>query len=283
MPFPTGKRRVRIGSGMKILIAGQGKSGTTALYYKILEALPLDTMTLVEPLVCPDTIATTTLAKILIDPPGRVDVTSFDHFNFKILLVRDPRDNLISRLLYRPYNRQDFVKDETAVADLLSLLAKKEVSPSTVSVGDLITCFDRHTGIDSLPRLTGHPDTGLSFEAAHPDYHVMRYEDMIDGNWMSLSEYLQMNLSAGRAEVGLEHQRVVRSADYGQWRSWFLASDIDFFKPYFQSYIEHYGYSDDWTLEDSPSLSPQTASLYVLKLVNERRQSLSLPPLQINL
>ncbi len=88
---------------MKLVIAGLGKSSTTALFYKLLEIFENPPLTLFEPgeyLAEPGNRHV--LAKVLIDPPGKVNFTSFAGFDRKIHIVRDPRDNLISRLLYRP-------------------------------------------------------------------------------------------------------------------------------------------------------------------------------------
>ena len=40
------------------------------------------------------------LAKIVIGPPGEFDYTSFRQFDKKIMMVCDPRDNIVSRILY---------------------------------------------------------------------------------------------------------------------------------------------------------------------------------------
>ena len=70
------------------------------------------------------------MAKVLIDPPGRADFNSFSKFDYKVLIVRDPRDNLVSRLLYRPYNREDFVSNPEAVALFVEMLRAKEADPA---------------------------------------------------------------------------------------------------------------------------------------------------------
>jgi hypothetical protein len=55
----------------------------------------------------------------------------------------------------------------------------------------------------------------------------------------------------------------VRSATYGEWRHWFVASDIDFFRPMFKTYMDTFGYDDDWTLAADPVIPRETASGYV--------------------
>src|SRR5690606_15023024 len=93
--------RRSVGGARKIVIAGQGKSGTAALFHKIRAAVPDSTRLLFEPRAYePEPDDGHVLAKVLIDPPGYVDFSTFEPFDKKILIVRDPRDNLISRLLY---------------------------------------------------------------------------------------------------------------------------------------------------------------------------------------
>ena len=265
---------------MKTVIAGQGKSGTTALFYKLLAAFDSPPRTLVE---CtrydPEGDDRQVLAKVLIDPPGKVDFDSFRHFDRKVLIVRDPRDNLISRLLYRPYNQAPFVSNPDAVYEFIGLLTQKEQDPASVSLRRLIRCFDRHTGVDSLPRLKQHPTTGLEFAGAHPEYFSFHYEDLVDARLDDLAGYLGMPLTTAATPVAKERQRVVRAARYGQWRDWFTPEDIDCFAPAFGEYLQYYHYAEDWELSQARSLDPAVGSAYVLRIVNERRDRLGLPPL----
>ncbi len=62
---------------------------------------------------------------------------------------------------------------------------------------------------------------------------------------------------------------VARTMKSGDWKNWFIEEDVEYFKPYLQPYILKYGYSDDWTLPDSPVLDPAYGSHYVLMLIED--------------
>ena len=102
------------GSDMKIVIYWLAKSGTMALFYKLKNSLPPDLICLFEPRSFAPSVLKQrgfrallgrrrepdVLAKVLpFRPAAPADVDSFSAFDKQILLVRDPRDRLISRLL----------------------------------------------------------------------------------------------------------------------------------------------------------------------------------------
>jgi hypothetical protein len=104
---------------MKTLIVGIARSGTSALYFKLKQALPETTWCLYEP-PCFDSSdpggSPSVLAKIVIGPPGEFDYTSFRDFDKKIMIVRDPRDNVVSRVLYGPCATEVFRRDKAKIA-----------------------------------------------------------------------------------------------------------------------------------------------------------------------
>src|SRR5688500_13798519 len=121
---------------MRILIAGQAKSGTTALYYALKQTLPRKYTCLFEP---HSTTAAAgdrhVLAKVLINPTLRPD--AFETFDRKILIVRDPRDNLVSRLLYAVFDRE-FFADDGKVRVFVERLERKRRDPAGVPLRELL-------------------------------------------------------------------------------------------------------------------------------------------------
>jgi hypothetical protein len=91
---------------MKIVVAGLGKTGTTALFCKLKQAMPPDTLCLFEPrgYRAPSNHVAHILAKDLFGYDKTINVASFQSFDKRILMVRDPRDTLVSRVLYDIYN-----------------------------------------------------------------------------------------------------------------------------------------------------------------------------------
>jgi hypothetical protein len=282
---------------VKIVIYGLAKSGTSALFYKIRNSLPPGTIELFEPSsfgpldrvrarlralrrghVRPDVVA-----KLLPWDRRPVRIGDFDGFDRRILLVRDPRDRLVSDLLYRSYNAA-FAADGPRALEFLRLLRAKEAEPGEVPILRLVEAFDR------LERAAGsradwierYQRRGLlqpmQFHVERPRLAVFRYEQLVDCQFASLEAALGMSLG-GPAEVPPALNRVVRTKRYGAWRDWFTPEDVDSLRPMLTPYLDLYYPSADWDLNPSPSLDPEEGSLYVERIISERRDLLGLPRL----
>jgi hypothetical protein len=131
--------------GPRILIVGIGKSGTTALFYKIKHALPPRAVHAVfEPQNLTELaqIAAKSggvLCKVLpigwATPPERALLDSFQQL---IVVVRDPRDILISRVLYRIWERRADLSPNVR-QKWLDLLRAKEADPRRVTMAQILT------------------------------------------------------------------------------------------------------------------------------------------------
>ncbi|MBI4816762.1 MAG: sulfotransferase domain-containing protein [Deltaproteobacteria bacterium] len=265
----------------RILIAGQPKTGTTALFFKVKAAMPPNTVELFEPkepfhaTLLPRPV----LAKILVQRTEEAYYSSFSSFDHKILITRDPRDQLISALLYSTIHSR-FFSDDEKLARFLELLRKKESDPRAVSVLEI---YRFRSELQGEPRVV--PDHiarahafASGFEDRHPGYFVVKYEDMVSDNLGALERELGMTLG-GEAEVGEKYQKVVRTKAAGGWRSWFTDEDVTYFQPVFERYMSRYGYAG-WDLAGAPPIRPEHASEYVARIVAERRQKLALGPAQ---
>jgi hypothetical protein len=253
-----------------VVIAGCSRSGTTALFYTVKHAMPRDTLCLFEPLRFDATGAITAnvLVKILVRHDRAVDFASFDGFGKKVLIIRDPRDNIVSRLLYEVYNA---CCDDATVDAFVQLLRRKEAEPHSVSLLQIIDLADRITGRDLRARSVATADLVLDFQRSHADYFVYRYEDFVRADTASLEQYLELALASGPLVVPADLSRVARTRTSGDWRNWLTPADVEFFRPRFASFMRHNDYADDWTLAERPSIPPEHASHYVLRIAAERR------------
>jgi hypothetical protein len=281
---------------MKIVIFGLAKSGTTALFYKIKNSLPPATVCLFEPRsfnpgmvkkrrsILRGKREPDVLAKVLPFRPNHpADVESFSHFEKQILIVRDPRDRLISRLLYGVYDSQ-IVHCEDKLGTVIEMLQLKETNPPSVSLKSLIEVFARVNGEnfsfdewanDHVRHSIRKP---LDFHDARDNLFLFKYEDMIDGRFQKLEEYVGIPLE-GEASVAPELSRVMRTKAYGGWRDWFTREDVDYFRPILQPFLDRYYPNADWELNHSASISSEHSSGYVLRIVNDRRAFLNKQPL----
>lgn len=268
----------------QILIAGMAKTATTALFFKIANSLAAceeaasKTKLLFEPIAYKGTEHERVLAKIILAEKTPltlwgeksrarwVNYADFKNFNRKIMLLRDPRDRLISTLLYSTWG-QAFRTSPDRVNLFLALLEKKELDPASVSVLELIEA--RLCSFNSsLPlwkdSLTANLNYFLDFRRNQNDFFNYKYEDFVRGKTQALENFLGFSL-AGEAKVEGSLDRVVRTKKSGDWQNWFSEADVAFFKPIFKNFMQELGYEDSWSLPDHQVVLPAHASDYVRK------------------
>lgn len=266
----------------KVLIVGIGKSGTTALFCKLKQSMPDHTHCLFEPRSFDQNetgSASHVLVKALISIKYDAGFDSFDYFGGKILLVRDPRDLLISRLLYEPFNIPAFCCDDRMVFAFAERLRQKESDPESVSVLELMKMIDRFKNTNAIRNKLALFGMLLKFHRRHPGYFIYRYEDLVAGQFDTLTRYLGFSLTKELAVVPRELSRITRTRQSGDWENWFLASDIERFRPCFQPIMDCFGYGEDWSLGTRRQIPPQHASDYFLRIAAEKRRECGASPL----
>lgn len=252
----------------RVLIQGMGKSGTTALYYKIKAAMPEDATALFEHKVCtPEDMTENVVAKSLFG--ATVQWETFGEFDKNIVIIRDPRDRLVSALLYSAHVLAD-AREENSFADprvlfrKIEILREKERNPSSHSLIDVfeidpLTLRERWESSEKL----------LLSRLHHPDVFVFHYEDLVEGRFEELEDYLGFGIERD-SEVGERHDRVVRSKKTGQWRHYLTESDVEYWRPLFANFVERFGYATDWTLASPQVIDPSECSEYVMRIVAKR-------------
>ena len=259
---------------MKILIAGLPKTGTTGLLYLIASSRATEPRLLFEPRVCPpaiDAASQNVIAKVLIRPD--LNAASFAHFDKKITLVRDPRDRLVSALLYSQFHAT-YLADDEKVRSVRECLEKKETKPSSISISELVEVLAQANGRPG----NHHPDRikeSLAlfddYVASVPDGFLYKYEDFVSGNYRPLEVFLGFPIT-GAAEVPDTLSRVERTRAFGDWRNWFTADDLRRFPQVLSPWLETYGYdATDWSLNTTPFIDPEHCSRYFMRLVDESR------------
>ena len=81
---------------MRVCVAGMGKSGTTALVYAIRAAMPANTVLLFEPRTFVPVTAPNVAAKVLLHTKHPMPYPFYRQFERLVLIVRDPRDVVVS-------------------------------------------------------------------------------------------------------------------------------------------------------------------------------------------
>ncbi|MEP7292050.1 MAG: hypothetical protein ABI835_09710 [Chloroflexota bacterium] len=260
---------------MKIVIFGAYKSGTTGLFYKIKNSMPTEPRVLFEPAeYTPEPFESAVLAKVMIGYPPPSKYETFLGFDKKILLVRDPRDWLVSGLLFIIQQQATIYNDDAKVAHLLELFRQKENDPHRISVHDLLDevymASENHHLSEMRSWFVEEYDWLLAFDGKIGDHFRLKYEDFVDDKLDALAQYLGLKLH-GKAVVEAVHNHVPRSMRHGDWRNWFTEQDVNYFKPIFEAYMRKYDYADEWALAQQPQIAPEHSTGYIERTVKKRR------------
>lgn len=251
---------------MRVLIVGEGKSGTTALLRSVSAALD-DPAEIFEPAhLSEDDLRPSPLVvkKLLLNwKASENDLV--DRFDKRIFIVRDPRDRLVSHLLYDAYNKADLL-DGAQRDKWLTLVRRKTNNPGGMPFVRLMNAWWRLSRSDLMSHYVRSLDRSTGFSRRLGDrFHLLTYEDYVDGEFAALDEYLGLELHAG--VVKGSETRVSRSATYGEWRRWFTDIDVEIFRPMTHAWQKANGYDhQDWETDHREPLDPATTVDYVTGL-----------------
>jgi len=266
---------VRREAGVKVVVTGLPKSGTTAIFYAFAAALR-DPATLFEPSRLARSFAKRharddMVAKTLLMPG--VDHASFSGFDRKVLIIRDPRDVLVSLILYLT-GYHILWRRESELSAYVSVLKQKERDPASVSLREL--CL--HAAPNGMPRFVQDRfDPLLGFlSACGSGYFRVRYEDFVSGKTDELSAYAGFPVSSPARPDG--HARVFRTGSSGAWRHWMTPDDVSEFEPLLRPHMAAARCEPNWELSPSQCIRTEHASGYIIRIANEHRERRRKPP-----
>lgn len=260
---------------MNILVIGKGKTGTTVIS-KTLQSSLVDASCHLEPqrirffdMEYP--AMESYVVKLLFNHwqtrPHLRDAIFFDEtrlkFDKKIVIIRDPRDELISRLFFiaRPLAAQG--ADREKMERWIDFLRHKESNPQAVSVHEMMAELNRIFGTRMEPK----PRDNMAYlkwvQSMGERVFVLKYEDFMLGKIDGLSHYIGMPLSDNR-DVG-ELAYTQRSSDIFNWKRMFTEDDVSKLQPVYADLLEQAGYTD-WELGPQTSLDPASGSEYVRRI-----------------
>lgn len=252
-----------------ILILALAKTGSTGLYNNVKAALAEaghDHYCLFEP-TRPEQLHNIhtyapeqpLLTKVMIAREPDLHLR-YERFDRRVTLLRDPRDMIVSFLLFRPFIRADVPWEQ--VEPFVEAIRAKERDPSSRSVEQL------HDLADELDLASYRVERVVEFmqrQEALIDRHdvfTVRYEDFIVGRLDALSDHLGVAVdNDARTSPWLDH--ILRAAGSGDWRHWFTADDVAAYRPHVEPYMKRFDYDDEWRLADEPTIDPSTASEYL--------------------
>jgi len=267
---------------MNILVFGKSKTGTTIISRTILKSLTPHSEYIFEPKdITPfrkKYDSKHTVTKVLFDAwlnkknllrnclENKYELKIHKH----IVIHRDPRDQIISVLLYYPFNLQRRYLDSSLFNEWIEFLRKKEQNPDALSFLAMCEKFDSLFKVNLRQSLNrrGTFDQGyLRFCQNLSPHYALKYEDFMSGNIGDLSKYLGISIADDR-DVGEKYRNTYRTGSLNNWKRYFTSEDIDFFRQY-SDYFELLGY-DDWKLEPVSSIPETELSAYVRKLLGQK-------------
>lgn len=266
-----------------ILILGAAKSGTTALYYAIRNTLinhhGVSVQGLHEP-ASPDVVRDylfekkdpLPLVKALLGPAMRWKRDISPDFEKRIVIYRDPRDNVVSRIVFMLTKMVD-IKDKDKIAALVALFEKKEQDPKSISILQMLAEIENITGREDLPSwMRGNALLPAKLMKERGDFFFMLpYQDFVAGEFANLNTYMGMTIDP-QFEVEGKHSYVTRTKGAGDWKNWFLDEDVQFFAKDVAEEFALLGYDPDEAPSESPSIPPEICSKYVTKQFDWMRE-----------
>ena len=262
---------------MKIMILGTGKSGTTALVYKVAGGLPnCQAFSGGRPGKYIGDYENAVYKHTYQERKGKTFNLYEEHlqkenYDRMIWIARDPRDAAVSRMLYRWHRGYSGNKNQYKAH--LELVQKKEQHPRSIPF-HFICRYAGHNGWPiTVEQVVEEEQVRYQnmvdfVKTLSEDWYLFTYENMVGKNFDGLNEYLGFEVEAdGEVPKSTGKVKVVRKKAVGDWRHWFTEEDVEIYKPVYKSYMKLIGYDlEDWYLSPNPVIEPEYSSMYMKSL-----------------
>jgi len=262
---------------MKIMILGTGKSGTTALVYKVAGGLPnCQAFSGGRPGKYIGDYENAVYKHTYQERKGKTFNLYEEHlqkenYDRMIWIARDPRDAAVSRMLYRWHRGYSGNKNQYKAH--LELVQKKEQNPRSIPF-HFICRYAGHNGWPiTVEQVVEEEQVRYQnmvdfVKTLSEDWYLFTYENMVGKNFDGLNEYLGFEVEAdGEVPKSTGKVKVVRKKAVGDWRHWFTEEDVEIYKPVYKSYMKLIGYDlEDWYLSPNPIIEPEYSSMYMKSL-----------------
>lgn len=256
----------------RICIIGLAKSGTSALYGSIKAKLPAPRRLMFEPSSVGELSYVTgsfngnALTKLMFSSVNRYGYDP-DLFTHNIAIVRDPRDVIVSTILFS-FNRLSLLNNKALYGQLVALFEKKEQDPRAVTMVELLEASGRGEGEAFRNRLVQQLQDYQHYLSQNK-HHIITFDDMIEGRFDAIDDYLGFPLDKPQRLEGWI-SKISRKGESGDWMRWFCPSDVEFFKDALAPFMTAYNFPDNWDLEPNPVIEPEHCSQYIRRLAEAR-------------
>jgi len=187
---------------------------------------------------------------------------------FKVAIIRDPRDTVISKMMYRHYNFIMNGAKRDQVDRWIDCVRRKESAPESLSIARMFQEMSMIFNVEKeLKDAVEDEVRYLDWVFSHGEnFFVLRYEDFVAENISGLENYLGVELSSSR-DIG-PYGRVRRTKKSGNWKTAMLPDDIHLIRKYFGPMLERHGY-DDWCLSEKSHFDPAHGTQYIQRIAQE--------------
>ncbi|HPQ94071.1 MAG: sulfotransferase domain-containing protein [Thiothrix sp.] len=190
-------------------------------------------------------------------------------FERLVAIVRDPRDEWISRMMYFAYDwairmsRQEKL-EVSKLEQWVRFIGEVEHNPQNHSFLSMLDTLNRIFG--SKLQVRGRRiDSYWAFCHNLPTHaHVLRYEDFVSGRMERLEQFLGLVLTVPASLGNLD--RTMRSASFNNWKEIFKQEDIELFRQQCGDLMEARGYTD-WELAPAARLDTTSYSGYLKRVL----------------
>lgn len=258
---------------MNYLVLGLPKSGTSALFQSLTKQCPKHAWSFERvQYVTDEQFANGVICKEVLENRRSIAYKKehYRRFDRIVFIVRDPRDRLVSAMLYVCFNLIT-KKEDPRIHLLLDAVKLKEAEPFKVSCQDILdTLGQKLLGIQTMGSDEHLVYMINDIVELGKEFRLVRYEDVFAGDVARLDEFLGFKINQPMNSQGGMLTRVGRRRTPDDWRNWLLPSDIDAVRAVFDPLIWQFSYDTDWTLSDRPELPPETGSEFIKARITER-------------
>ena len=194
------------------------------------------------------------------------------HSPTTIVIVRDPRDEAVSRLHYAAYeyfSTRPTTEDERVA--WIDIFRRKEETPHGVAWTDMLSQIRNHFGVGIFPKRALY-DAYCQFindiiAPAAQGIHLLRYEHYV---CQTIQDDHLRTLLSGSHDVGPMLRRVFRSGSWGDWQHFLTDQDLSVINETCEAFLRRFEYPFERTgVLGRPSRT--TGSDYVTRLIDEAR------------
>ena len=264
--------------GLKVCIVAMAKSGSTALFQAIRTRMSGDVLERFEPQALDEAKDYKREQQVLtkIIPFARHNAgdweAGFKHFDHRLVLVRDPRDLILSGMFFTPQNKNGKLWNSDNKFDGLirRLKLKIDVPEAHNKFGEVMDDFSANRGAKIA---TNYQKLQ---EQIRDGGRLITYDDVISGNLDSLWQDLRLPREPLKSDSRWDH--VPRTKASGNWRRWFTEADVATLRPHVDPVLQMFeGLDPNWDLAKSPQLTPAESTDYIVKTVNMTRRRQNFP------